>query len=245
MTRRDATARDRGDPRRRHQAVPAPLAAARAERGRADPAGADPLRPRHGVGGARAVRPHLVGQRRRRGRGGRVPDRAGRDRRCSRSSRSCSRRRSASRPSPTRTWASSRTGGARCASRCGGSAACSASRSIGGLLVVLATLALIVPGIWLFVSYSVAVPALLLERIGPVEALRRSFRLVRGRWWPTRGGAGRRLPADRHHRRARHRGDHARPQRRWPRATRSRGRSAPSSAGPWAPCSRRPTRPRS
>jgi hypothetical protein len=35
--------------------------------------------------------------------------------------------------------------------------------------------------------YSVAVPAMLLERIGPVDALRRSFRLVRGRWWPTAG----------------------------------------------------------
>jgi hypothetical protein len=58
---------------------------------------------------------------------------------------------------------------------------------VGGLLVALATLALIVPGIWLFVMYSVAVPALLLERIGPVQALRRSFRLVRGRWWPTAG----------------------------------------------------------
>ncbi len=58
---------------------------------------------------------------------------------------------------------------------------------VGGLLVALATLALILPGIWLFVMFSVAVPALLLERIGPVAALRRSFRLVRGRWWPTAG----------------------------------------------------------
>ena len=58
---------------------------------------------------------------------------------------------------------------------------------VGGLLVGLATLALIVPGIWLFVMFSVAVPALLLERIGPVSALRRSFRLVRGRWWQTAG----------------------------------------------------------
>jgi hypothetical protein len=58
---------------------------------------------------------------------------------------------------------------------------------VGGVLVALATLALVVPGIWLFVMYSVAVPALLLERIGPVRALRRSFRLVRGRWWPTAG----------------------------------------------------------
>jgi hypothetical protein len=58
---------------------------------------------------------------------------------------------------------------------------------IGGLLVGLATLALIVPGIWLFVMFSVAVPAMLLERIGPWNALRRSFRLVRHRWWATAG----------------------------------------------------------
>jgi hypothetical protein len=58
---------------------------------------------------------------------------------------------------------------------------------LGGLLVALATIALVVPGIWLFVMYSVAVPALLLERIRAWSALRRSFRLVRGRWWPTAG----------------------------------------------------------
>jgi len=58
---------------------------------------------------------------------------------------------------------------------------------IGFFVLVLAFLALIVPGIWLAVAYSVAVPALLLERVGPVAALRRSFRLVRGRWWPTAG----------------------------------------------------------
>ncbi|HTE61975.1 MAG TPA: hypothetical protein VK631_16600 [Solirubrobacteraceae bacterium] len=58
---------------------------------------------------------------------------------------------------------------------------------VGGILVALATIALIVPGIWLFVSFSVAVPAMLLERIGPIDALRRSFRLVRGRWRSTAG----------------------------------------------------------
>ena len=46
---------------------------------------------------------------------------------------------------------------------------------------------LIVPGIWLAVAFSVAVPALLLERIGPFAAMGRSFRLVRGRWWATFG----------------------------------------------------------
>src|ERR687898_614470 len=49
----------------------------------------------------------------------------------------------------------------------------------GTLFVFLGTVALIIPGIWLFVSYSVAVPALLLERIGPFKALGRSLRLVR------------------------------------------------------------------
>jgi hypothetical protein len=46
-------------------------------------------------------------------------------------------------------------------------------------------LALIVPGIWLYAAWSVAVPALLIERTGPMRSLRRSVRLVRGRWWPT------------------------------------------------------------
>jgi hypothetical protein len=58
---------------------------------------------------------------------------------------------------------------------------------VGGLAVALGTVALIIPGIWLFVCFSLAVPALLLERVGPVKALGRSFRLVRGRWWPTAG----------------------------------------------------------
>jgi hypothetical protein len=58
---------------------------------------------------------------------------------------------------------------------------------LSALLVGLGTIALIVPGVWLFVAYSVAVPALLLERVGAATALRRSYRLVRGRWWPTFG----------------------------------------------------------
>jgi hypothetical protein len=58
---------------------------------------------------------------------------------------------------------------------------------VGALAVTLGTIALVVPGIWLFVSYAVAVPALLLERIGPLAALGRSFRLVKGRWWATFG----------------------------------------------------------
>jgi hypothetical protein len=45
----------------------------------------------------------------------------------------------------------------------------------------------IVPGVWLWTSWYVAIPALLVERIGPVEALTRSFRLVKQRFWPVLG----------------------------------------------------------
>ena len=53
--------------------------------------------------------------------------------------------------------------------------------------LVPAFIALIIPGIWLSVAWSVSFPALLSEGIGPVAALGRSFRLVKGRWWPTFG----------------------------------------------------------
>jgi hypothetical protein len=58
---------------------------------------------------------------------------------------------------------------------------------IYGLLVSLGFIAFIVPGIWLAVAWSVAIPALMFEGVGGIEALRRSFRLVRGRWWQTFG----------------------------------------------------------
>ena len=53
------------------------------------------------------------------------------------------------------------------------------------LLGGLALVALIIPGIWLFVSWTVAVPALLTEDVRGLKALRRSFQLVRGMWWRT------------------------------------------------------------
>jgi len=62
-----------------------------------------------------------------------------------------------------------------------------------GLLVGLGTglgaFAFLVPGVWLWVSWYVAVPALVVERTGPVAALGRSFRLVRPRFWPVLGTA--------------------------------------------------------
>jgi hypothetical protein len=46
---------------------------------------------------------------------------------------------------------------------------------------------LVIPGIWLYCAWSVSIPALLLEHRGPLSALSRSRRLVKGRWWPTAG----------------------------------------------------------
>src|SRR5205807_5938828 len=43
------------------------------------------------------------------------------------------------------------------------------------------------PFIWLGVSWSLAFPVLVAEGARGTDALRRSFRLVRGRWWPTFG----------------------------------------------------------
>jgi hypothetical protein len=44
---------------------------------------------------------------------------------------------------------------------------------------------LVVPGIWLSIAWSVAVPALLFEGCKGHKALGRSFALVKDRWWPT------------------------------------------------------------
>jgi hypothetical protein len=58
---------------------------------------------------------------------------------------------------------------------------------IATVLVVIGFILIILPGIWVLVSLSVAVPALLLEGLGGWAAVRRSFGLVRGRWWATFG----------------------------------------------------------
>ena len=51
----------------------------------------------------------------------------------------------------------------------------------------LALLALVVPFFWLGVSWSLAFPVLIAEGLRGTGALGRSFRLVKGRWWPTFG----------------------------------------------------------
>jgi hypothetical protein len=55
----------------------------------------------------------------------------------------------------------------------------------GGLF--FAALALFIPFIWLGVAWSVAFPVLIAEGQRGTGAMRRAFRLVRGRWWPTFG----------------------------------------------------------
>ena len=53
--------------------------------------------------------------------------------------------------------------------------------------LIVAFLLLVIPGIWLSVAWSLAVPALLFEKVSPWKALGRSRRLVKGRWWPIFG----------------------------------------------------------
>jgi hypothetical protein len=55
----------------------------------------------------------------------------------------------------------------------------------GGL--ILAAVALILPAIWLGVAWSLAFPVLIAEGLRGTGAIGRSFRLVKGRWWPTFG----------------------------------------------------------
>ncbi len=60
---------------------------------------------------------------------------------------------------------------------------------LSGFFVLLGTILLVLPGIYLYVSFAVAVPVLLVEGAGPWRALGRSRRLVQGRWWGTFGVA--------------------------------------------------------
>lgn len=45
----------------------------------------------------------------------------------------------------------------------------------------------LIPGIFLFTMWTVTPAALVTEQLGPISALGRSFRLVRGRFWPVLG----------------------------------------------------------
>jgi hypothetical protein len=58
---------------------------------------------------------------------------------------------------------------------------------VEGVLLTIAYILFVIPGIFLTVAWWAAVPALMYERIGPVRALGRSRELVRGHWWMTFG----------------------------------------------------------
>jgi hypothetical protein len=53
------------------------------------------------------------------------------------------------------------------------------------LAVLLGFVLLILPGLYVAVALSMAFPALVFERQGPIDALAYSRRLVRGNWWRT------------------------------------------------------------
>jgi hypothetical protein len=54
-----------------------------------------------------------------------------------------------------------------------------------GLLLFIGLLLCIVPGVYLWGAWAVAIPVLLLEPPRGMGALKRSMTLVQGRWWPT------------------------------------------------------------
>lgn len=56
-----------------------------------------------------------------------------------------------------------------------------------GFGVALGFFVFILPAVWLAIAWALSYPALLVEDARGTRALRRSFRLVRGRWWPTLG----------------------------------------------------------
>jgi hypothetical protein len=56
-----------------------------------------------------------------------------------------------------------------------------------GVIAAVGLVFCIVPGIWLYISFAVAVPVLLTEGVKGRSALGRSRQLVKGRWWPTFG----------------------------------------------------------
>lgn len=53
----------------------------------------------------------------------------------------------------------------------------------GGVTLVVGVLAAVVLAVLVYVRFAFAAPALLLEQLGVVSALRRSWRLVAGSWW--------------------------------------------------------------
>ncbi|GGU89001.1 membrane protein [Streptomyces albospinus] len=63
----------------------------------------------------------------------------------------------------------------------------SGTATTGLVLILIGGLAATVVSIWLWVRYSLASPALMLEKQGVIAAMRRSAKLVRGAWWRVLG----------------------------------------------------------
>lgn len=55
------------------------------------------------------------------------------------------------------------------------------------LVALVLLVAVAAPAIWLSVSFSMVTSIVAIEDRGPISSLRRSFNLVRSRWWPTLG----------------------------------------------------------
>lgn len=58
---------------------------------------------------------------------------------------------------------------------------------LAGAGIALGLIALIVPGLFLLTRWILVTPAIVLERLGATDALRRSWELVRGHGWPVFG----------------------------------------------------------
>jgi membrane-anchored glycerophosphoryl diester phosphodiesterase (GDPDase) len=53
------------------------------------------------------------------------------------------------------------------------------------IVVGVGVLLLVIPGLYLLVALWMAMPLLILEGSGPIDAMKSSLRLVRGNWWRT------------------------------------------------------------
>lgn len=62
-----------------------------------------------------------------------------------------------------------------------------ATAFLAGIGAGLGLLFCIIPGVWLWTSWYVAIPSLLVEDSGPITALQRSFNLVKERFFPVLG----------------------------------------------------------
>lgn len=58
---------------------------------------------------------------------------------------------------------------------------------IGGILAVFGLFIFIIPGIYLIIVLSLSSSTLIFERKGIAEAINRSFKLIKGKWWSTFG----------------------------------------------------------